>query len=69
MHYETNACSYLTEFADDELISDEFKEVKHIFLKVVDVFRIIIIGIITYNDLRIWMIFFKYTVLVTPPMG
>ena len=53
IHYEPNARGYLTEFANNQFIAHEFKQIKDILLKVINVLRIIIVGIISYNNLRI----------------
>ena len=51
VHDETNAGGDLAEFAEDELIIHEVKKIKYIFLKIQHVLRIIMIGIISHNNL------------------
>mgnify|MGYP002177904704 CR=1 FL=1 len=54
IHNKSNVVSNHTELANDQLITNKVKEVFDIFLKIMDILKVIVIGIVSHND--IWVL-------------
>ena len=44
----------MTEFAENQLIPNEVKVIQHVFVKILNIFRIIVVGIVSYDN--VWVL-------------
>ena len=53
IHEELDATCDLTKFSDNQFIFQEIEMIKHIFLEIMDIIFVVVIGIITDDNMRI----------------
>ena len=54
VHYKFNIGGDLTEFANNQLVANKIEMIKNVFFKIMDINRIIIVCIISHNDVGIF---------------